>query len=98
MKNDEKKKMMENIGTARDAILDDLKARFKTGDKNVKPSPNKFQTEYDDEPREQKNYFSGAGTMPCPVCKTGTLRYSRSSYNGHVHAACTTESCVRWME
>jgi len=88
----------DKIGLARRSILDDLRDRFKAGDPNVKPSATKFRTEYDDEPPEQANYFSGAGVMPCPVCKTGTLRYSRSSYNGHVHAACTNESCVRWME
>lgn len=38
------------------------------------------------------------GDMPCPVCKTGTLHYSRSGYNGHLHGACTTVGCVRWMQ
>mgnify|MGYP001081117917 CR=1 FL=1 len=39
-----------------------------------------------------------AGEIPCPVCETGKLRYSVASLNGHVHAACTTADCVRWME
>jgi hypothetical protein len=40
-----------------------------------------------------------ANTINCPVCSgKETLRYSRSGYNGHIHAACTTEGCVRWME
>lgn len=38
------------------------------------------------------------GQMPCPVCKTGTLGYSRSGYNGHLWGACTTAGCVRWMQ
>lgn len=40
-----------------------------------------------------------SGNMPCPVCnlQTGDLRY-HVAYNGHVHACCTTDGCVRWME
>jgi hypothetical protein len=44
------------------------------------------------------NYFCGSGQMSCPVCNTGTLRYSRDLSNGHVHARCSTEGCVAWME
>jgi len=39
-----------------------------------------------------------AGSIACPVCKTGMLKYSVSGYNGHIHAACSTDGCVRWME
>lgn len=35
--------------------------------------------------------------IPCPVCG-GTLSFSRSAYNGHIHASCSGEDCVRWME
>lgn len=35
--------------------------------------------------------------IPCPICKTGRLRYAIMQ-NGHIHAACTTEECVRWSE
>jgi hypothetical protein len=88
---------MKDILIARDAILDDLRRRFLENDKSVKAldpkSPHRWF-----EPMKQKNCFSGAGEMPCPVCKTGRLRYSRSAYNGHVHAACSTDTCVRWME
>jgi len=39
------------------------------------------------------------GAMDCPVCSSeGSLRFSRSGYNGHIHAWCTTEWCVSWME
>lgn len=38
------------------------------------------------------------GEMPCPVCKTGKLGYSRAGYNGHIWGACTTKGCVRWMQ
>jgi hypothetical protein len=39
------------------------------------------------------------GTMDCPVCNAvGSLRFSRASYNGHIHAKCKTAGCVSWME
>lgn len=40
----------------------------------------------------------GRGEVPCSRCKTGRLRYSVASYNGHMHGVCTTPDCVRWME
>jgi hypothetical protein len=45
-----------------------------------------------------KGSGNASGTMTCPCCKAGTLRYSRAGYNGHIHAACSTSECVRWME
>lgn len=40
-----------------------------------------------------------SGSIDCPVCGTAdALRYSRAGYNGHIHASCRTEGCVRWME
>ena len=38
------------------------------------------------------------GEMPCPACQMGTVRYSQASYNGHVHARCSTPNCANWME
>ena len=38
------------------------------------------------------------GSVPCPVCASGTVRYSVASCNGHVWAACSTKGCVRFME
>lgn len=39
------------------------------------------------------------GTIDCPVCGgTASLRFSRAGYNGHIHAGCSTENCVSWME
>ena len=50
----------------------------------------------------KKNGFrkgnGGAGSVPCPICQTGQLRYSVAGYNGHMHAACTTPNCMSWME
>lgn len=46
--------------------------------------------------RWKKGMPSETGEIECPVCKVGKLRFSR--YNGHIHAACTTDKCVQWME
>lgn len=40
----------------------------------------------------------GCGSLPCPVCKTGTLRYSVANCNGHMHGRCSTNGCVAWMQ
>jgi hypothetical protein len=45
----------------------------------------------------KKGTPGASGTIPCPCCG-GTVRFSRAGYNGHVHAACSTKDCVRWME
>lgn len=82
----------DKITTVRDAILEDLKARFKAGDKSVLACRDTSRWH-----KPQANYFHGAGKMKCPLC-AGELRYSRAGYNGHIHAACSTEGCVRWME
>ncbi len=40
-----------------------------------------------------------SGTIDCPACGVAqSLRFSRAGYNGHIHAGCNTEGCVRWME
>jgi len=80
---------------ARKAIVAELKRRALAKDMNV------YALAKEDAHRwykPQDNYYSGSGELDCPVCKTGKLRYSRSSYNGHIHAACNTKDCVRWME
>ena len=88
-----------NILIARKAIMDDLKRRGKERDPNVKPNDKWSGDMYhDEEATTPAHYYTGAGIMDCPVCKTGKLKYSRSSYNGHIHAACTTVNCVAWME
>lgn len=37
------------------------------------------------------------GQTECPICK-GDLLYSIAKSNGHVHACCRTNGCVRFME
>lgn len=37
------------------------------------------------------------GQIECPACKAGKVQYT-VAYNGHVHAACSTPDCARWME
>lgn len=40
----------------------------------------------------------GRAEVPCPVCTTGSIMYSVSSYNGHIHGRCSTAECVSWMQ
>ena len=40
----------------------------------------------------------GSGEVKCPCCETGNIQYAVASYNGHMHARCTTQNCVTWME
>lgn len=90
------REFLQQTNMAREAILQDLKRRWKEG-----PTPEHGVTAPADISRfhkPQANYFCGAGVMPCPICSTGKLKYSRSAHNGHVHAQCSTESCVSWME
>lgn len=36
-------------------------------------------------------------TVKCPACG-GDLRYSVSSYNGHLQGKCKTKGCLEWIE
>lgn len=46
---------------------------------------------------------AGRGTIPCPVCTTGTVTYERWSSPGRARGAegsrgkCSTEGCVAWI-
>lgn len=47
----------------------------------------------------KKGMTGRAGSIDCPVCTpVGCLNFSRSGYNGHIHAKCSTVGCVSWME
>lgn len=81
-----------SVTVARGAILDELRRRWLARDEITVPT----DTSHFHHP--QKNYYCGQGVMPCPICRTGQLSYSRSQFNGHVRAACSTSDCVRWME
>lgn len=89
----EAEKYSNSLTIARFAILDELQRRWKERDGQV-TAPADTTHFY----HPQKNYFCGSGIMDCPICRTGKLNYSRSSYNGHVRAACSTPECVRWIE
>jgi hypothetical protein len=51
--------------------------------------------------REMKARFpdgtNGDGSDTCPVCGK-TIRFTIARCNGHMHAACATEGCIRFME
>lgn len=79
---------------ARKAILADLKSRY-----DNKVGGVRLVERCDDEVEsELVNFHAGHGSVACPVCHKGTLKYSRASYNGHVHANCSTIGCVAWKE
>lgn len=59
-----------------------LKARKAITDKHGTEKPEEFTT----------------GEVPCPVCEEGQLHYRISGLNGHIHASCTKDGCVNWME
>jgi hypothetical protein len=39
-----------------------------------------------------------SGAFECPICKVGKLRYSIAGCNGHIHARCSTDDCICFME
>lgn len=84
----------QKINVARETILQDLRRRWKE-DKGVGITAPVDISRFH---QPQTNYFCGAGEMACPICRTGKLQYSRSSYNGHVRAQCSTNNCVAWIE
>lgn len=87
--------MSDKINIVRDAIVDDLGKRRKSGDKSVIPmDPEDSHRWY----HPQKNFFAGDGVIDCPTMCGGKVKYSRSPYNGHVSARCSTAGCVAWME
>ena len=47
---------------------------------------------------DAKDRGVASGMICCPVCVTGKVRYSIAGSNGHVHAKCSTDGCVGWME
>lgn len=36
--------------------------------------------------------------IDCPICKTGKLKFTVAAMNGHIHAICSTDGCMSWME
>lgn len=95
MNADEIKETDRIVTITRQAILNDLKLRAQAKDPQVRaldPSLSKRWV------APQEHYFSGGGTMPCPICQTGKLHYVRNPSNGHMHASCETKDCVRWSE
>lgn len=87
--------LVNRVSTARAAILNELARRWKD---DGKVTQIKIPSDLSRFVKPQINYFCGSGKMKCPICNSGELSYSRSTYNGHVHARCSTNDCVWWME
>lgn len=47
--------------------------------------------------REHKATGAWSGSIVCPRCGGG-LQWVKAKVNGHVHAACATKECIRWMQ
>jgi hypothetical protein len=39
-----------------------------------------------------------SGEFPCPVCKTGTIKWARVAYNKHLRMGCSTPDCIMMMQ
>lgn len=47
----------------------------------------------------KRGVAGASGVIDCPVCGVEkSLQFSRAGCNGHIHASCNTQDCVRWME
>jgi len=46
----------------------------------------------------KRESYGTHGTVKCPACADGTIEWLRSSYNGHLHARCTTDGCFAVMQ
>lgn len=38
------------------------------------------------------------GTIDCPACGTGKVRFAVAGINGHIWAKCSTQGCAEWVE
>jgi hypothetical protein len=39
-----------------------------------------------------------SGEFPCPVCKTGMIKFVRSGARKHLRLGCTTPKCVMLVQ
>lgn len=70
-----------------DAMIRDALAKYR----KLEPLLNRI--------REKYRGRQMTGTASCPVCGgVKTLSIVHSGRNGHIHAFCSTENCVRFME
>ena len=92
------KETLKRIEVVRNAIIDSLAQRLKDKDATVKLCARSSSPYEEDDEHSPRDFVAGSGEIACPICGTGKVRYSRAAYNGHVHAGCTTQGCVRWME
>lgn len=86
---------VEDIARARKAIVAELGRRAAAKDQFVIVPADEYLKNWI---KPQVNYFAGFGNMACPICRTGKLGYTRSAFNGQMHAGCETKNCVKWIE
>lgn len=84
---------MENIMTARKAIVDDLKRRALAKDKDVIALDPSTEHRWH---KPQDNYYIGAGLMDCPVCKNGCNIVAVAIMATFTHAAPRLDVWLGW--
>jgi hypothetical protein len=42
--------------------------------------------------------IGSSGEFPCPVCKTGMVKWVRVSHNKHIRLGCNTPECIMMMQ
>jgi hypothetical protein len=48
--------------------------------------------------RKDKDYWGKTGTVQCPACGDGKVRWTRAPSNGHLWASCSTPNCFQVMQ
>jgi hypothetical protein len=91
-------------------LVDEKSEEFDIGEwiiRNVKPASEKDESDLNNvmivrkaiREKHPKGKEYVESSIPCPLCKNGIVSYFISDhYNGHIHAQCSTEGCVMWME
>lgn len=49
-------------------------------------------------PKKKMEGKDRSGTIECPKCKVGHVKWIQVAYNGHTRGQCTTEGCLSWIE
>ena len=51
-----------------------------------------------DNNKKDREYWGKQGTIDCPVCEGGKVRWTRAPSNGHLWARCSTPNCFGVMQ
>jgi hypothetical protein len=48
--------------------------------------------------QRDRGSWGKSGTIKCPACEAGTVRWARARSNGHVYAICSTAYCCQFVQ